>query len=101
MSKKGVSKGLVEKVKEIYQEVKNVMKVGEETTEEFWTRKGVRQGCCLSATFFSIYISNLEETLLKTVGAGMRIGKRRFFSLTYADDLVAVEKTEEECKLIM
>ena len=42
MVKKGIRKGLVERVKEIYQKVKNVVRVGEEETDEFWTMRGVR-----------------------------------------------------------
>lgn len=75
MRKKGVRKKLVERVKEIYQEVKNVVKVGEEITTEFWTKKGVRQSCCLNLMLFSLYILDLEEMLLKTVGTGIRVAK--------------------------
>lgn len=99
MKKKGVRIGLVERVKEIYQEVKNVMNVEEEAMTEIWTKREVRQSCCLSSTLFSLYISDMEQTLSKTVGTKIKVGKRRFCLLAYVNDLVA--KMEEDCKRIM
>lgn len=39
-----IKEGLIEGIKEVYQEIKNVIRVGEEETDEFWTMGGVRQG---------------------------------------------------------
>ena len=43
------------RVMETYKETRNIMKVGNRKSEEFWTEKGLR-GCPLSPTLFNIYI---------------------------------------------
>ena len=64
------------------------MRVGEETSEEFWTIKGLKQGCVLSPILFCIYIARLEEDFrIRNIG-GVKIGKVRLWSMAYADDLV-------------
>ena len=56
MEKSRIEKGLIERVKVIYEETRNVVRVNEEESEEFWTGVGLRQGCPLSLTLFKIYI---------------------------------------------
>lgn len=43
---------------EIYEETKNVIRKGEDEKEEFWTSKGVRQGCsmCIFQRRDDVYI---------------------------------------------
>ena len=48
MEKKGIEKGLIETIKEIYEETSNVVRCGEALSGEFWIREGVRQECVLS-----------------------------------------------------
>lgn len=46
-------RGILERIKEIYESNKNVVKVNGKVSECFWTEKGVRQGCPLSPILFS------------------------------------------------
>lgn len=41
------------------------VRVKRKVGEEFWTVRGIRQGCSLSPLFFNILIVNLEEELAK------------------------------------
>lgn len=59
------------RVMEIYEETKNVVKMGENKSEEFWTEYGVRQGCPLSPTLFNAYIADLEEEMRRGQEGGM------------------------------
>lgn len=74
------------------------MKVRDKKTESFWTERGVQQGCQMSPTLFNIYVMNLEEEMRKEQTGGVRIGKEKFWSLTYAD-MVLVTRNEDlrEC----
>lgn len=49
MRERGVRSELIERVREIYREYKNRVKVGGDAGDEFWTATGVRQGCPLSS----------------------------------------------------
>lgn len=50
---RGIRRGILERIKEIYENNKNVVKVNGKVSECFWTEKGVRQGCPLSPILFS------------------------------------------------
>lgn len=60
---RGVREGLIERVKEIYEETKSRVKVGGEIGDEFWTVRGVRQGCPLSPSLFNILTADMEEKM--------------------------------------
>jgi len=44
----------IERVKEIYEQTKNAIKVHGKITDWFWTRKGVKQRCSLSPLLFAL-----------------------------------------------
>ena len=95
MENLGISKYLIEKIKELYEETKVKVRFGNEFTEEFWTVKGLRQGCILSPILFCIYIASLE-TVMKNIQIGrVLIRKIRIWSLAYADDLVLLALNRE------
>lgn len=66
-----------------------------ETTQEFWTSQGLRQGCVLSPLLFSIYIAGLEKEFVKRNLGGVRVGRLRIWSLAYADDMVILAVNHE------
>jgi hypothetical protein len=92
---------LVRKVEEIYARTRNKVKVGEKEGEWFETTKGVRQGCSLSPLLFTIYVADVDEMLRKAQAAGVVVGREKVWSLTFADDMVIVAKSEREMKEMM
>jgi len=44
MEERGIRRALIERRKEIYEQTKNVIRVHENITDWFWTRKEIRQG---------------------------------------------------------
>lgn len=65
---------------------------GEEGVSEFFsTHSGVKQGCLLSPTLFSIYINDLTDIL----GGGVCLGGINIRILLYADDIVLIADKPE------
>lgn len=82
------------KIKKIYKETKAVIRAGEEHTEKFWIKKGVRQGCALSPMLFNLYIADIDKEMEnRNIGRTM-LGKRRIWSIAYADDIVLLAKKQ-------
>lgn len=78
-----------------------MVKIGNNFTREFWTKVGVKQGCALSPTLFSIYINEIEEVLAKGRSGGIKMGGDRLWSLAYADDLVLLAENREGMEAMM
>ena len=68
----------------IYKKTRNTIEANGEMSSKFWTTKGVRQGCPLSPTLFTIYVADLEETMRKNQEGGVRVGKEKIWTLVYA-----------------
>lgn len=96
MESRGIRKGLIERVKEAYREVKCRMRFGKEFGKPFWTCKGIRQGCPLSPHLFNILIADLDETFKKEEFGGVKIEQEKICSLVYADDIVLLAEEENE-----
>jgi len=100
MRKRGVSEGLIDRVMEVYEETRCVVRIGENISREFWVEKGVRQGCPMSPTLFNIYIADIEEELKKGNG-GIWVGNEKMWSIEYADDIVMLAEEEEGLRDMM
>lgn len=101
MRKRGVRKRLVERVEEIVRKTKNRVKVKERTGTEFWTGKGVRQGCLLSPTLFNILLADLEEEMERRCWGGIMIRGEKIYSLAYADDIVLLAEEEQDMRAML
>ena len=65
MGKRGISEGMIKRVKRIYREARSRVRVGGKIGGCFWTSRGVKQWCPLSSHLFNIFLSDLEEELGK------------------------------------
>lgn len=63
--------------------------------------KGVRQGCPLSPSLFTLLLADMEEVLEKGGWGGVRLGERKVYTLAYADDIAVLAEDEEGMKRVM
>lgn len=66
LKKVGTKEKLRRRIMETYKETRNIIKIGNRKTEEFWTKSSVRQGCPMNLTLFNIYNIDLEEELRRS-----------------------------------
>lgn len=92
---KGINREVIGRLEKIYEETEVMIRMGEEFTDKFWTRKGVRQGCVLSPLLFNLYIADIDRELKRRGIGGIAIGKERIWTLSYADDIVVLAKNRE------
>lgn len=92
---------LRERIMEIYKETRNIVKIGNRRSKEFWTKNGVRQGCPLCPTLFNVYTTNLEEAMKKGQAGRMVVGREKFWTIMYTDDIVLLAEDEGEMKEMM
>lgn len=60
--------------------------------------RGVRQGYPLSPLLFNILTADIEEQMGKVKWGGIKLGRRRIYTLAYADDMVLLAEEEDSMK---
>ena len=70
--------------------------------QRFKIRKGVCQGCILSACLFNLYAEYIMRNAgLDEAQAGIKIARRNINNLRYADDTTLMAESEEELKRLL
>jgi len=98
MEKNEISSKLRDRIKEIYNGTAFKIRIDEKISEEIYTKKGVRQGCPLSTTLFNLAFADLESTMKSVQLGGIVIGKKKVWTVSYADDVVLLANNEEGIK---
>lgn len=88
MRKLGIADKVREMVEEVYEETRSVLRVGNRQVGGFETYKRVRQGCPLSPTLFNVVMSDPEKEMSKVQEGGIILGKKKLWTVSYADDIV-------------
>ena len=84
----------------LYTEVRCVVKVNDYVTPFFDVSHGVKQGCKLSPTLFSLYINNLANDI-KQIRLGINIGDQQLSLLLYADDIALIVPDAQSLQLML
>ena len=93
----GCRKKLVNIIKQFHCEMKAQVSVGGEPSEAFEVNHGVKQGCVLAPTLFSIYLTAVQETMNEGLNRGVFIRTRTDGKLFNHARLHAHTKTLEMC----
>ena len=101
LRKKGIKDLLSYRVMKLYEETSSKIKIGNKGIGEIWNEKGVRQECKLSADMFNIYMSDLEEELKEIRDGGLVVGRKKIWSISYADDIALVAINKEEMRRML
>ena len=64
------------------------------------SERGVRQGCILSPTLFSLYTEELAARM-RRMNAGVRVGDGKVCVLFYADDVVVMSESADELQRLL
>ena len=78
----------------MYDSVKSMVKYNNSLSDDFECFLGVRQGECISPFLFSMYLNDIEETLIRGKFQGIEFGMLKLFLLLYADDIVIFADNE-------
>lgn len=97
LSESGLTYKFLNLLRNLYNNTNSCVWDGTNISDEFLTTIGLKQGCMLSPTFFSIFI----DDLVKTLPGGARIGDMTVKILLYADDLVILAESPETLQLMI
>ena len=87
-------------VKSLYSDVSCAVRLNGQLSDWFSVECGVKQGCPLSPTLFSIYINDFENEL-KDLGLGVNSDGVQVPLLMYADDVVLMAPNAHNLQLML
>ncbi|MCG8049515.1 MAG: reverse transcriptase family protein, partial [Candidatus Thiodiazotropha endolucinida] len=87
-------------IKNIYCHTTACVRINGKLTNWFDCKSGVRQGCNLSPTLFSIFINDLVAEI-NSLNVGVKFENEQLSMLLYADDIVFVSSSEAEMQLML
>ena len=103
----GIGGRLLRGVKSFYVGSKACVRVGNEVSEWFPVRVGMRQGCVMSPWLFSLYVDGVvREVNARVLGRGLKLvdgneNEWELNQLLFADDTVVVADSERKlCQLV-
>ncbi|XP_071650744.1 uncharacterized protein [Temnothorax longispinosus] len=98
MRERGVRQGLIDRVEEVLRETKSRVGKGGESDGQFWTAKGLRQGCPLSPILFNLLIADIEDHIKKGGWGGVKLRGEKIYTLMYADDIALLAEEEQDMR---
>lgn len=69
----------IERIKEIYESTKSVVRINRKISESFWTEKGIRVSPL--SLILSLLIADGEEEMKKEQVSGVQVGRERFVGI--------------------
>ena len=91
-----INANLIKVIENLYSKATSAVYYNGSVRELFRTTAGVRQGCLLSPTLFSIFLERIMTDALEHFEGSVSIGGRTITNLRFADDIDALAGKEEE-----
>lgn len=89
----GINRNFLNIMEDMYREVKYSIKMEEGISDELNSKVGLKQGCILSPSLFSLYINDLSESLDDQICDSPKIDLCSIPCLLYADDIVLLSES--------
>ena len=96
----GISGKILDAIQSLYENVQCTVKVNDLFSPWFPVTNGVKQGCKISPTLFSIYIHDLAEEI-KRLNCGVNLDDTIVSVFLYADDIVLTAPTAENLQMML
>ena len=96
-----VPEEVIDGIREMYESASTVIRVGEETTRPIKILRGVKQGCPLSPLLFNIVMDELLLRFDQRNDLGIQVGNEKVSIMAFADDLVIITESGEQCCLAL
>lgn len=87
-------------VQSLYEGVECAVRVNGSLSEWFSVSNGLKQGCNLSPTLFSLYLNDLAVEI-KSLGCGVKYGEKELSILLFADDIALLSDSEEKMQQML
>ncbi|CAH1239173.1 Hypp5747 [Branchiostoma lanceolatum] len=96
METMGVSRHMVQLLRNLYRDQQAAVRVEEDLTEWFGVKKGVGQGCLLSPMCFNFYSEAvMRESVEEQPTIGVIVSGRNINNLRFADDIALIATSPE------
>ena len=96
MKKYNISANLIRVIKNLFDKATSAVLFNSSIGDWFQTTVGVRQGCVLSPTLFSIFLERVMTDALEDHESTVNIGGRTITNLRFADDINGLAGEKEE-----
>ena len=96
MRKYNISANLVRTIEQLYDKTTSAVQMNGSIGEWFRTPVGVRQGCLLSPTLFSIFLERIMSVALEEHDGKVSIGGKNITNQRFADDIDALAQEEQK-----
>ena len=94
MKKHNIGIQMTNLIKNLYENAKTKVMIGEQYSEWFRATVGVRQGCVLSPTLFNLFLERIMTDALEDFDGGISCGGRKISNLRFADDIDLIAKSK-------
>ena len=96
----GLNGRIINALQSLYNSVSCSVKVNDYMTDWFSVNQGVKQGCVLSPTLFSLYVNDLADEV-SNMNIGVHVNGVNIAILLYADDIVLIAESERDLQAML